>query len=321
MTQAHRFEDFQLYLVYLAEQPILHTEETIGNVSKIKKMRIIHQGEAVLVPALSGNSFRGQLRDILADQMFALLTDNGQQVVTFNNNEVYGALYSGGALRDASQLAGLMREIAENTPMIRLMGAAFGNVMWPSKIAATHITPCVQEAQDIHQATIQSLSSELLLAQTNWPKARDILFNDGPLTRKDDRRDPLKQRFTDLGAIPETGPEDRQQMIYYVECIAPGTRLLQQIYTKYSLDRLELGCLFDALTKWLERPSIGGRSAAGYGQVQVAIQGEAARESIDWPSKWPKVIQDSIADYRQYIDHNRNNILNALQAEVRVRSV
>lgn len=88
--------------LYQARQPIIHTEDTIGNISKIKKLRVIHDGKPVAIPALSGNSFRGQLRDILADQMFVLLTENGKQRIRLSPNE-YGVVYSGGVMSERAK--------------------------------------------------------------------------------------------------------------------------------------------------------------------------------------------------------------------------
>jgi hypothetical protein len=311
--------DIRLTLAYLAEQPIIHTEETLGNISKIKKMRVMVGGKPVPVPALSGNSFRGQLRDVLADRMFEVLSNNGQQHITFNNNEIYGAVYSGGALREESRLAGTMHTLKDAVPMIRLMGAAFGNVMLPSKLAVTHIVPCAEETRSILASALSELGDGILSPVAEWPKAHDLIFNDGPLTRKDDRRDPARQRFVDLGPVPEDEHAQHQQMIYYVECIPSGTWLLHQLYSKYSLDELELGCLFDGLTTWLGAPTLGGRSAAGYGQVRAHVRGKVGDEAIRWPEhpEWPEAIKQALSKYRAYLDQKRADLLTALQAEAK----
>ncbi len=303
-----------LTLAYLVEQPVIHTEETIGNISKIKKMRVMNGDKVGQVPALSGNSFRGQLRDILADRMFEVLSESGQRRITFTKNEIYGAIYSGGSLREGSKLTNTMVDLANALPIVRLMGAAFGNVMLPSKLAVTHIMPCAQETKEILASAYEIFDTEPLPAITAWPKARDLIFNDGPLTRKDDSRDPARKRFADPGSIPEGEEKQSQQMIYYVECIPPGTWLLHQLYTKYPLDKLELGCLFDGLTAWLDSPSLGGRSAAGYGQVRPYIRGKA-NEEIKWPEQaWPASINDAIATYRQALKDNKSNLLTTMQA-------
>ena len=310
------FTDVRLTLAYLAEQPIIHTEQTIGIVSKIKKMRVMGGTQPAQVPALSGNSFRGQLRDILADRMFEVLSNNGQQRITFTDNAVYGVIYSGGTLGGASEqrLAERMKPLADAVPMIRLMGAAFGKVMLPSKLAVTHIMPCAQETKTMLATAVGELGKGVL-PEGDWPKSRDLIFNDGPLTRKDDRRDPARQRFADPGSVPTGEDEQKQQMLYYVECIPPGTWLLHQLYTKYPLDELELGCLFDGLSAWLKAPTLGGRSAAGYGQVRAYIRGTAQAESDKPQQEWrPQVVAGAVTKYRTYLSENRQTLLEAMQA-------
>lgn len=319
MTQneAMPLVNIKLTLAYLAEQPIIHTEETIGNISKLKKMRVIYNGQPKSVPALSGNSFRGQLRDILADQLCASLSNQGRQKLQFTNNDVYGILYSGGALGERSTSAELIHGFSENLPSMRLMGAAFGNVMLPSKIAATHIVPCAKETQQILQSMYENLETGLVPPASEWPNTNNLIFNDGPLTRKDDRRDLTRQRFAEPEATtptPETEDEERQrsQMIYYVECIPSGTWLLQQLYSKFPLDQMELGCLFDGLSAFLQTPTLGGRSAAGYGQVQVKIQGSVGDESVSWPKAWSKTVQTAIESYQTHLQQKQNDLLQVL---------
>ncbi|VAW34205.1 hypothetical protein MNBD_CHLOROFLEXI01-248 [hydrothermal vent metagenome] len=319
MTQneAMPLVNVKLTLAYLAEQPIIHTEETIGNISKIKKMRVIYKGQPKSVPALSGNSFRGQLRDILADQLCASLSNQGRQKLKFSNNDVYGILYSGGALGEKRTSAQLIHSFSENLPSMRLMGAAFGNVMLPSKLAATHIIPCAEETHQVLQRMYENLETGLIPPVSEWPNANNLVFNDGPLTRKDDHRDLTRQRFAKPETVePATGAENEErqgsQMIYYVECIPSGTWLLQQLYSKLPLDQLELGCLFDGLSAFLETPSLGGRSAAGYGQVQVKIQGFVGSEAINWPKEWPESVKKAVEAYRNYLIAKQDALLNTL---------
>lgn len=326
MTQTnHALIDVKLTFAYLAEQPIIHTDETIGNISKLKQMRVIYKGKPVSVPALSGNSFRGQLRDILADELCSSLSNRGEQRLRFDNNEVYTILYSGGALSDKSESAKLMGNFSEYLPSMRLMGAAFGDRMLPSKLAMTRVVPCAEETQEILQGMYGTLEEGLVPPPSEWTNARNLLFNDGPLTRKDDRKDLTRQRFVDSETVQQPESQsgtnnngtsrDPQQMIYYVECIPAGTWLLQQLYSKFPLDQLELGCLFDGLNAFLGQPTLGGRSAAGYGQVRAQLRGSVGTESVKWPDKWSKTIKKAVSDYQDYIGEKQKEILKVLSAQ------
>jgi hypothetical protein len=313
--------DLKIYALYQAKQPIIHTEETIGNISKIKKLRVIHNGKPVAVPALSGNSFRGQFRDILADRLFALLTDNGTHRVRLAP-DYYGVIYSGGVMRERSQMGQEMKALADAIPLLRLLGSAFGNVMLPSKLAVTHIIPYAVETQAVVALTVAGLSQDWRDSlPAELPKRGDLLFNDGPLTRKDDTRDLTKQRYAETEADLAADEERvRRQMIYYVECIPPGTFLLQEMYNKYPLDELELGCFFNGLLAFLQEPSLGGRSAAGYGQVQtmyhVHLNDEQPFGLISGsPADLPNAVKDAVEGYRKYVREYRRSILEALKAQ------
>ena len=326
MKQTNRaLVDVKLTFAYFAEQPIMHTEETIGNISKLKQMRVIYKGKPVSVPALSGNSFRGQLRDILADALCSRLSAQGRQLLRFNSNETYAILYSGGALSERSTSGGMLKGFVEHLPSMRLMGAAFGDRMLPSKLAMTHVVPCAEETQEILHGKYITLEEGLVPSPKEWPIARNLLFNAGPLTRKDDRRDRTRQRFVDPEMFDQLEPEsdatqktenqDPQQMIYYVECIPAGTWLLQQLYSKFPLDWLELGCLFDGLNAFLRQPVLGGRSSAGYGQVRVELRGTIDTELVQWPTEWSETIKDAVGTYENYLVENGEEILKALTVQ------
>lgn len=323
MTQTdHTLFDVKLTFAYLAEQPIMHTEETIGNISKLKQMRVIYKGKPIPVPALSGNSFRGQLRDILADELCSCLSSRGEQRLRFNNNETYTILYSGGALSERSASGDLLNDFVEHLPSMRLMGAAFGNVMLPSKLATTHVVPCAEETQEILQGMYDTLEDGLVPGSEEWPSARNLLFNAGPLTRKDDTKDQTRQRFVDSEILTQPEPQsdadnneesnDPQQMIYYIECIPAGTWLLQQLYSKFPLDQLELGCLFNGLNVFLRQPALGGRSSAGYGQVRVHLRGTINTESVQWPAEWSEPIKHAVNAYQNYLTEKQGEILRVL---------
>jgi len=313
-------DEIKIHALYKAKQPIIHTEETIGNISKIKKLRVIYNGKPVSIPALSGNSFRGQFRDILSDQMLALLTDNGSKRIKLSPDH-YGVLYSGGIMKERSKMGDQMKALADSIPLLRLMGSAFGNVMLPSKLAVTHIIPYAMETLSIVQSTVNELPEKwrgLLPAEP--PRRTDLLFNDGPLTRKDDTKDLTKQRFveTEVKLDEDEKKKDRRQMIYYVECIPPGTFLVQEMYSKYPLDELELGCLFDGLLAFLREPSLGGRSAAGYGQVQamywIHLNDKAFELNSGEQIPVPNVVKKAVQRYRNYVKNKSPEIIQALKA-------
>jgi hypothetical protein len=258
----------QMIGVFEAEEPIIHTEESIGNIAKIKRMKVLDGGKPASVPALSGNSFRGQLRDLMGDRFIE--TVRGQDDKVQMKADTYSMIFSGGVLREGLDLSARLESYMTLIPMLRVMGSAFGNVMLPSKIAVSHLIPLIKETRQSLGDRLAGLAGgkhpmveQLQRWLTNLPEAEEISFEEGPLTRKDDTKNPLLTEDVILTDQPAQGP----QMIYHVECIASGVLLLQRIATKFPLDQIELGCLLDGMATFAQNPTVGGRSAAGYGRV------------------------------------------------------
>lgn len=258
----------QMIGLFEAEEPIIHTEETIGNIAKIKRMKVLDGGKPASVPALSGNSFRGQLRDLMADRFIQIV--RGEDTKVEMKADTYSVIFSGGVMREGSDISTRLESYMTNIPLLRIMGSAFGNVMLPSKIAISHLIPLTKETrQSLDDRLVglaggdHALMKQLQRWLANLPEAEEISFEEGPLTRKDDSKNPLLTEDVALTEQPAQGP----QMIYYIECIASGVLLLQRIATKFPLDQLELGCLFDGMTAFAQHPTVGGRGSAGYGRV------------------------------------------------------
>jgi len=261
---------FQMAGLFEAEEPIIHTEETIGTIAKIKRMKVLSAGKPVLVPALSGNSFRGQLRDLIADHFLEMVRGDGEKIRM--SPDTYGVIFSGGVMKKGSDLSAQMEQLMQAVPLLRVWGSAFGNVMLPSKIFITHLIPLTRETRTILDEPLSQLRNgshplvqRLQELENSLPAAESITYEEGPLTRKDDSKNPIALKDVELTERPPNAPP--QQMIYQVECIASGTMLLHRIGTKFPLTEIELGCLMDGLIAFARVPTVGGRSAAGYGQV------------------------------------------------------
>lgn len=269
---------FDLFGLFQAEEPIIHTEESIGNISKIKRIKLLNEGRSVSLPALSGNSFRGQMRDLIADHFVEMLRDNGKKVCM--TPDIYSLIFSGGLMKEGSDISSKMNDLIQKVPLLSIWGSAFGNVMLPSKISVSHLIPLTEESQVILEERINkfknlgSMDSHVLVKrlnnlEDNLPMSEDITFEEGPLTRKDDSKNPLLTKDISFNGTPS---ESKQQMIYHVECIACGTLLLQRIASKFPLSEIELGCLLDGLIEFSRFPAVGGRSAAGYGRVNFVYR-------------------------------------------------
>ena len=263
---------FQMVGIFETKAPIIHTEETIGNVARIKRIKVLDAGKPVSVPALSGNSFRGQLRDLIADHFIEMIREDDQPVKM--SPLMYGVIFSGGVLKEKhKELGPHMTDLMQKVPLLRVLGSAFGNRMMPSKISVSHLVPLARETEDYLADTLgeipdsgHALVERLAGYRANLPTVEELTFEEGPLTRKKDEENPILTRNVEL----EGAAVEQQQMIYHVECIAGGTMMVQRVGSKFPLDEVELGCLLDGLRAFARAPFVGGRGAAGYGRVEFA---------------------------------------------------
>jgi hypothetical protein len=267
MTELYHF---QIVGLFEAKSPIIHTEETIGNVARIKRIKVLDAGKPASVPAVSGNSFRGQLRDRIGDHFVEMIQEDNNPVKM--SPLMYGVIFSGGVLKEKyKELGKHMETLMQTVPLLRVMGSAFGDRMMPSKISVSHLVPLARETKSYLADTLAEipksdhvLVERLAKYQASLPAVGELTFEEGPLTRKKDEGDPILTRNVELNG--ET--VEQQQMIYYVECITGGTMMLQRISSRFPVDELELGCLLDGLRAFARAPFVGGRGSAGYGRVE-----------------------------------------------------
>jgi hypothetical protein len=316
---------FQMVGLFEAKAPIIHTEETIGNVQRIKRIKVLDAGKPVLVPALSGNGFRGQLRDLIGDHFIEMVQEDDQPIKM--SPLMYGVIFSGGVLKtELKALGDAMITLGNAVPLLRVLGSAFGNRMMPSKISVSHLVPLAQETESYLADTLaefpqtgHALMEHLAEYRTNLPMVEELTFEEGPLTRKKDEENPILTRNVEL-----SGEAVKQQMIYHVECITGGTVMLQRVSSKFPLSEVELGCLLDGLCAFAHAPFVGGRGAAGYGRVEFAYHltliplASDGKEQELWldtaalVGALPKPLQGMVSTYRKDVADRGQEIRTAL---------
>jgi len=317
---------FQMIGLFEAKSPIIHTEETIGNVARIKRIKVLEAGKPVLVPALSGNGFRGQLRDLIGDHFIEMVKEDDQPLKM--SPLMYGVIFSGGVMKEKLESLGLaMSKLVDTVPMLRVLGSAFGNRMMPSKISVSHLVPLAQETKSYLADLLadlpksgHALVERLAEYRANLPAVEELTFEEGPLTRKKDEENPVLTRNVELSG--ET--VEQQQMIYNVECITGGTMMLQRVGSKFPLGDVEFGCLLDGLRAFAHAPFVGGRGAAGYGRVEfayhlrlTAIDGAGEKQEL-WldattlQSELPEPLKETLSAYYKDVTDRAREIREAL---------
>lgn len=261
-----------------------HIGENYGINSKLRREKIIQpDGSVEEVPIISGNSIRGILRD---RGMLHMLKTLGYGV-NERTGEVRGLglaafyfLFSGGALTKTGS-RGLdidkARQWRDLIPLVAVFGGAMGNQIMPGKVKIGKAIPVCSETA--HLLPERFIGDE--------PKSIWDLCQEEAYTRRDDEKnEKLRQlinpqvrglleakakeererRGTSEDVVGETG--QKQQMRYYVETLAAGTRLFWEI-TLDDVTDLEFEAFAVCLAEFGRWPYIGGKSGVGHGKVAI----------------------------------------------------
>ena len=250
-------------------------DEKTGVEATLRRIDYIIGGEKVDVPIIDGNSIRGYLRRLL-------LTDFFQQVEYEIKTPKLFYLLSGGALEEVeTQESGklnlqLRREIRANLPPLSLFGGSIGNQAFAGKLVVGKALPICRELNSFLPVKSE-LSYHEFLTETF-------------ATRHAEREPPQSV---------EPNPKKEEptiQMKVSLECFAPGTRFYHKFMLLDALP-IEKSCFARMIELWRERPFIGGKSVAGYGEIK-----------IDYPS-----LQWTGESYLQYLAENREAVQKSLE--------
>lgn len=276
--------------IVTALSSISHIGETRGINSMLRREKIaMPDGTVEEIPIISGNSFRGLLRDRGMLHMCRAL----EYGVNETSGEVKGLslaafyfLFSGGALTKDSGRGldvDLARRLRELIPLVGVFGGAMGNQIMPGKVKIGKLIPLCGETAHLLPARFVSADGAPRALPSIWN-----LLQSEPYTRKDDEKSETLRRLlqsdtraqieahaaqkrertrADVNALDnEMG--QHQQMRYYVETFASGT----QFYWDITLDdvtEVELDAFAVALSEFSRKPFLGGKSAVGHGKVSV----------------------------------------------------
>lgn len=254
--------------------------QSIGITQKLRREKFVQpDGTVEDIPIISGNGLRGMLRDRGMLHMCRALGYGVQE----ESGEVHGLslpafyfLFSGGTLTSDSgkgldiQYARRLRELV---PLIGLFGGALGNQIMPGKLRVGKAIPLCTETAHLVPARFKETATSSV-----WDYLQEEMY-----TRKDDERNeslrgvlaPAERRLIDT-RVPaakgtaQTDTGQHQQMMYYVETFAAGT----PFYWRLTLDdvtEIELEAFLTTLVEFSRLPYIGGKSAAGLGEIALKL--------------------------------------------------
>lgn len=287
--------------VVTALSPISHLgSQRTGTVTTLNRQKFIQpDGSVEDVPIISGNSFRGQLRD---SGMRFMLEAIGLRV----DLPVFHLLFSGGILTraDTSTInvrTGDYRRLRELVPLLSVFGGAVAGQIMAGKLDVGQFLPICAE-------TAHLLPDGALPAEGTMPSVYDYL-GIVEFTRTDDSKQetyrhlmaPTVVALLEGESVPgEDGPAT-QQMRYGTEVFGSGTRFWHEMALR-NVTNLEREAFFSALQVFSERPVLGGKGAIGLGRVRFAYE----QMTIE-PSLMQRGTEVAFGVGQEYIAHLQAN--------------
>lgn len=302
---------------------ISHIGNTHGIHSKLRREKIAQtDGTIEEVPIISGNSLRGILRDRGMLHMCRALGYGVNEItgeVSGLSLSAFYFLFSGGSLTSKGG-RGLnidkARLLNDAIPLVSIFGGALGNQIMPGKCKIGKAIPiCAETAHLIPERFVDGSKPQSIweLCQEEAYTRRDDEKNEklrqliAPEVRgllENKTKDSREKRGTDEDVRSKDG--QKQQMRYYVETIAAGTRLYWDI-TLDDVTNVEFEAFCVTLTEFARLPYIGGKSGVGHGKVAIHFD--------DWIEINPRMTTtgrevDFILGnrYRDHLEQNANAI-------------
>ena len=262
---------------YEAQTPISHgSDEDFGMEQRLRTIEMTVRENGNLyhedIPVISGNSLRGQLRDLLAEDFLNRISTDDEPVEV--GDTLSNALWAGGSLERTAGPGKLNRRmlngIREHIPPLSLLGTAISDQMVEGRLNMGMLTPIATETESYTGRESDHSVIEFV----------DETF----YTRMDDR----------VGGRQED--EDTQQMKYTVQILTPGTRFDHWMALEGASD-VERACLGHAMDLFAESPHVGGQKAVGHGQVRFEYDDPLpdAQSYIDF-------VADNRAEIREFVE-------------------
>ncbi len=263
---------------------ISHIGDTLGVNAKLRREKVIQpSGTTEEIPIVSGNAIRGILRDRGMLHMLRTLgygVDDASGTVKGLPMSAFYFLFSGGALTKEGPIGldvDAARRWRQTIPLVSLFGGAMGNQIMPGKAKIGKAIPiCAETAHIIperfhspHMESIWEMVQEEAYARRDDEKNENLRQLIAPEVRallEASAADKRAKRGTDKDVAGETGVS--QQMRYYVETIAAGTRLYWDIALD-DVDDVEFEAFCMTLAEFARLPYIGGKSNVGHGKIAV----------------------------------------------------
>lgn len=310
---SYRFEG-----IARALSAISHMGDSTGGTTSIFRREKIDLGEETIdVPIISGNSFRGLLRDRGMRFMLRELGDPELSPPAFH------FLTSGGALtKEASRgiHIGQARRLRSLIPLVGVFGGACGNQILEGKLQVGKWYPICRELVDFLPLRYRQIPG----TKTGFYEKTDV----HSFTRTDDAKSEKWQKFLpqeqrtlleapkvkqakDGSEIAEK-PGTAQQMRYSQEVMIAGTKFYCWLQLQDVTD-LEYEAFVSALVEWSKAPFIGGQSRHGCGEVELKFDNWMSLSPLARMENEQAVGHPVGTAYVEHLHSQRGAILDALR--------
>lgn len=252
--------------------------ESIGIESKLRRERFVQpDGSVEEVPVLSGNGLRGMLRDRgmwhMCRELGYGVNEEAGKIQGLSLSAFY-FLFSGGMLGEGA--AGIdvdyARKLRDTIPLVSIFGGAVGNQILPGKLKVGKAIPICAETNHLLPQQYQNGGHSI------WDSLQLEMY-----TRKDDEKNEKLRTVITGNALKQLGDKSPvelldysvakaerppQQMMYYTETFAPGTRFHWKLVLEDVTD-IEYDAFMTTLAEFSRLPYVGGKSSVGLGEVSI----------------------------------------------------
>lgn len=252
-------------------EPLAHGafgDEQLGNYSAFRRIPVLVEGEVKKLPVISGNAIRGTMRRAIMRELYdaAGMTYNDDFISTFGASKakrawdrLYAALFGGGTIDnvDVNIQTEELRQLRADLPPLSLFGSALYSVLMPGCMNVGFAVP----------KCVESIKAGLWEGDRTNALCCAELLTDVGLTRHIDREN---------ASPDETGVKP---MPYQVEALVPGAEMQIEVSFDSIATDLEKDCAAHAVGLL---KSFGGKSAVGFGKVEILNASEETGMYADW---------------------------------------
>lgn len=270
-TTSSKFEG-----IATALSAVSHLGDSLGGTTSIfRREKVCADGRVIEVPILSGNAFRGLLRD---RGMAYMLRELGNPELS---PPAFHFLTSGGALtKDAGRGLdiGQARRLRSLIPLVGVFGGACGRQILEGKLQVGKWYPVCREMvsflpeqyRDLPEAAISMYDMTDVQSFTRTDDAKSERWQAVlPAPQRTLLEAPKVKTAKDGTEIADK-PGVAQQMRYSQEVLIAGTKFYCWLQLNDVTD-LEYEAFASSLVEWSKAPFVGGQSRHGCGLVELTF--------------------------------------------------